>query len=134
MRSDLLSLNNMSNKFRNYEVNKSVYLMKSYLYKKDQFFLFLIIIKMSDREIARLESDLNCCKREKEVMEQNFDRRRQRILNQMRAASSQPNAADIARNLMMETMALDREYSRESEKMNNKIFEARQALFKKLQN
>ncbi len=88
---------------------------------------------MSQREIALLESDLNCCKREREVMEQQYHQRRERIRDRMRSASNQPNSTEITRNLMMEMMALDREYRMADEKMSNKVLEARLALIRKLQ-
>jgi hypothetical protein len=86
------------------------------------------------REIARLESDLNYFKREKEVMEQQFDRKRQQILDQLKVPSAD-KPEDKARDMVISMTNLNMEYRRECEKINTKINTAQQELArKKLQN
>jgi len=53
-----------------------------------------------DRELAILESDLNCLKREREVMEQNFERRKQQLLHQSMSAVSQKRHGELVRQLI----------------------------------
>jgi len=53
-----------------------------------------------DRELAILESDLNCLKREREVMEQNFERRKQQLLHQSMSAVSQERHGELVRQLI----------------------------------
>jgi len=72
------------------------------------------------REIARLESDLNYFKREKEVMEQQFDRKRQQILDQLKVPSAD-KPEDKARDMVISMTNLNMEYRRECEKINTKI-------------
>jgi hypothetical protein len=75
-----------------------------------------------NKELLRLESDLNYYKREKEVMENRFDRKRQNILDQIKRP--EVNAAEMVSAMT----ALNREYRVESEKINQKINEARAAI------
>jgi hypothetical protein len=83
---------------------------------------------MSQREIARLESDINYYKREKEVMERNFDQKRREILDQMR--TTEPSQ-ERARNMVAAMTELNHNYRWECARINNKIQDAQQALLSK---
>jgi hypothetical protein len=75
-----------------------------------------------NRELARLESDLNYYKRDKEVMEQQFDRKRQEILNHIKRPGV--NCEEMVKAMT----TLNREYQTECDKMNQKINDAKQAI------
>jgi hypothetical protein len=85
---------------------------------------------MSDSEIRRLESDLNSFKREKDVLEQQFNEKRREILDQMR--TTEPSM-DRARNMVTAMTQLTNEYRWECGRINNKIQDAQCALLNKLQ-
>jgi hypothetical protein len=77
-----------------------------------------------ERQIAILESDINCLKREKEVEEQNYNRRKQFLLAQSMMAISEQRRREFFRQLM----ELDQQWREENNKMNLKIYLATQAL------
>jgi hypothetical protein len=77
-----------------------------------------------NREIAELESELNCLKREKEVMEQNFERRRNQLLQQTRMATTGEQHTQLIRQMV----ELNSQCRQEHMKMNAKIFFATNAL------
>jgi hypothetical protein len=83
--------------------------------------------RSNSRAIARLESDLNYYKREKEVMEQQFANKRQQILDQIRIPSSD-KPEDRARDMVISITNLNLEYRRECEKIDGKINTVKQEL------
>jgi hypothetical protein len=79
-----------------------------------------------DRQIALLESDLNCLKREKEVLEEQYNRRRQQLLeHSMRAITGERHT-----QLIREMVELSSQFRQESWRLNAKITFAMQALNK----
>jgi len=82
----------------------------------------------NNQEILNLESELNCLKREREILGNNFEARRRNLLDQMRRSpSSQMNV-----QLINEIGQLNAEMRRTMDMMEARIFNARQAYFKKL--
>jgi hypothetical protein len=82
----------------------------------------------NNQELLNLESELNCLKREREILTNNFEARRRNLLDQMRRSqSSQMNV-----QLVYEIGQLNAEMRRTMDTMEAKIFNARQAYFKKL--
>jgi hypothetical protein len=82
-----------------------------------------------DREIALLESDVNCLKREKEVMEQQYNWRKQLLLDQsMNAITGERHT-----QLIREMVELNSRFRQESWRLNAKITFALQALNRKKQ-
>jgi hypothetical protein len=79
----------------------------------------------ADYEKRRLESDLGYYKREKEQMEQQFDRRRREILDQMR--TTEPSM-ERAQNMVNAMTQLNHEYRWECGRINAKIQDVQQAL------
>jgi hypothetical protein len=81
-----------------------------------------------NQELLNIESELNCLKREREVLGNNFEARRRNLLDQMRRSqSSQTNV-----QLINEIGQLNNEMKRAMDAMDVKIFNVRQAYFKKL--
>lgn len=78
-----------------------------------------------DREIALLESDLNCLLREKEVTEQQFNTRRQQLLQ---LTMNVPPTSQRATELIMQMVQLNSECRRELDKITSQIFFTRHAL------
>jgi hypothetical protein len=77
-----------------------------------------------DRQLALLESDVNCFKREKEVMEQNFNRRRQQLLDQSMHAVIVQQHNELIRQLM----ELNNQHQQDLLRINSKIYNAIVAL------
>jgi hypothetical protein len=77
-----------------------------------------------NREIAELESELNCLKREKEVLEQNSERRRNQLLIQSRMATSGAQHTELIRQMV----ELNSQSRQEHMKINAKIYFATNAL------
>jgi hypothetical protein len=86
-------------------------------------------ITMSNQEIRQLEMDLNSYKREKELLEQQFNQKRRQILDQMRTMES---SVDTARSMMMAMTDLTNEYRWESARINTKIQDVQYSLLNKL--
>jgi hypothetical protein len=82
---------------------------------------------MSERQIRRLESDLNYHKREKDVIEQRFEHRRRQILDQMR--TTEPSM-ERARNMVTAMTELNAEYRWEIGRINGKIQETQHELLR----
>jgi hypothetical protein len=80
-----------------------------------------------EREIALLESDVNYLKREKEVMEQNYNRRKQQLLDQSMSAITGERHTQLIR----EMVELNSQFRQETWKINAKITFALQALNRK---
>jgi hypothetical protein len=77
-----------------------------------------------DRQIALLESDVNCFKREREVLEEQYNRRRQLLLDQsMNAITGERHT-----QLIREMVELSSQFRQECWKLDAKIRFALQAL------
>jgi hypothetical protein len=85
----------------------------------------MLNLKMSDRERRTLEYNLNYYKREKERMEQQFDRRRREILDQLR---TEEPSMERARNMVTSMTELNNNYRWEMSRINSEIQNAQQAL------
>ena len=81
------------------------------------------------REIARLESELNCLKREREVLDNECERRRCQLTDQMKMSTT----AERSLSFVNQILHLNNEHFRNKEIINRRIYETRQAYFKKLQ-
>jgi len=81
-----------------------------------------------NQELLNLESELNCLKREREILPNNFEGRRRFLLDQMRMSRSTERNVQ----LINEIGQLDAEMKRAMDALEVKIFNARQAYFKKL--
>ncbi len=86
--------------------------------------------KMSDREQRTLEYNINYYKREKERMEQQFERRRREILDQLR--TDEPSM-ERARRMVTEMTELNNNYRWELSRINSDIQNAQAALLSYLQ-
>ena len=76
------------------------------------------------REIANLESELNCLRREKEVLEQNYNRRKQELLQLSMAAITGERHTELIREMVI----LNSGFRRESDKLSNQIYYTTNAL------
>ena len=81
------------------------------------------------QEIARLESELNCIKRERELLENDWERRRRDLLDQVKRSISTQTTLDLVNQISQ----LSNEYTRNKNILEMKLCETRQAYFKKLQ-
>jgi len=77
-----------------------------------------------ERQVALLESDLNCLKREREVMDQNYNRRKHHLLAQSTMAINEQRRSE----LICQITVLDNEWRQETIRMNSKIYFAIQEL------
>ncbi len=92
---------------------------------KSEILKIMLNLKMSDRERRTLEYNLNYYKREKERMEQQFDRRRREILDQLR---TEEPSMERARNMVTSMTELNNNYRWEMSRINSEIQNAQQAL------
>ena len=90
---------------------------------------FGIIAMSQQQEIARLESELNCIKRERELLENDWERRRRDLLDQVKRSISTQTTLDLVNQISQ----LSNEYTRNKNILEMKLCETRQAYFKKLQ-
>ena len=77
-----------------------------------------------EREIAMLESEINCLKREKEIMEQEYQRRRDQLLQQSRQVPTGERAAELIRQMV----ELNSKWRQDNDRMSSKIYCATAAL------
>ncbi len=80
------------------------------------------------QQILNLESELNCLKREREVMVNEFERKRRALLDELRSSTSTQRNVQ----LVNEIGQLNSEHTRRLDNINGKIFQARQDYFKLL--
>jgi hypothetical protein len=85
-------------------------------------------MSQQQQEIAKLESDLNFYKREREVLQNECETKRRALLDQMR------NSTTNQRNDIINQIGqLNYEYGRKKREIDSKIYETRLIYFKKLQ-
>ena len=84
---------------------------------------------MSQQEIAALESEMNCLKREKEVLENDWERKRSNLVDQVRRSASTQMTVDLVNQISQ----LSNEYTRKKNTLEMKLCETRQTYFRKLQ-
>jgi hypothetical protein len=80
-----------------------------------------------DRQIALLESDLNCLKREREVLEEQYNRRKQNLLDQSLNAITGERHTQLIRQMV----ELSSQFRQELWRINAKITYAQLALSNK---
>jgi hypothetical protein len=96
-----------------------------FLYLKEILHLINVLCKSKmDRNTQKIREELNYLKREKEVMEQQFARRREDILQKIR--SSEQNFRESP--LMCQISQLNSEYAKQTELYNQRIRELQQTL------
>ncbi len=76
------------------------------------------------REIAELETNLNGYLREKEVLDQNYNTRKDQLIQLSQRAPSFERGTELIR----EMMTLNSEWRRASDKLNNQIYYTRQII------
>ncbi len=81
------------------------------------------------RDIAELESNLNCYLREKEVLDQNYNMRKEQLVQLSERAPSFERGTELIR----EMMTLNSEWRRASDRLNNQIYYTRQIINSKKQ-
>jgi ribosomal protein S24E len=80
------------------------------------------------REIARLESDLNLYKRERDLLQQQTENKRKELMDQMRSSTSTQRNVVIINQIGQ----LNNEYGRKKTEIDAKIYQTRLIYFKKL--
>jgi hypothetical protein len=85
---------------------------------------------MATNEIPRLQNELNSLKREKEMIDQDYQQRRQAILNLM---STTPPTIERAREMVNGMTQVNNEYRWKSSQINSKIQETQMELLRKMQ-
>jgi hypothetical protein len=70
-----------------------------------------------NREILNLESEVNCLKREKEVLEQQYNNKKLQLLQ----LSSQAITGERHTELIRQMVDLGSQYRRESDRLNTKL-------------
>jgi hypothetical protein len=83
---------------------------------------------MAPQEIIRLQNSLNSLKREKELLEVEYERRKQNIRNQLLQASFGERAGEKTRQLLNDLGLVNDERLRELAKINQKIQSAKNDL------
>ena len=84
---------------------------------------------MSQQEIAALESEMNCLKREMEVLENEWERKRSNLVDQVRWSTSTQTTLDLVNQISQ----LSNEYTSKKNTLQMKLCETRQRYFRKLQ-
>ena len=84
---------------------------------------------MSQREIAALESEINCLNREREVLANEWERKRSNLVDQVRRSSSTQTTVDLVNQISQ----LSNEYTSKKNTLEMKLCETRQIYFRKLQ-
>jgi hypothetical protein len=96
--------------------------------------IFILKAKMEElrrlQEIANLESELNCLNREKEVKEQQYERKRQELLQLSSVAITGQRHTELIRQMV----ELNSQWRRDSDKLNTQIFYTTHALNRKKRN
>jgi hypothetical protein len=85
---------------------------------------------MSSHQIARLENELNCLKREKEEIDNQYQQRRQAILNLM---STTPPTIERAREMVNGMTEVNSDYRWKSSQINSKIQDKQMELLRQMQ-
>jgi hypothetical protein len=85
--------------------------------------------QQSQQEIRRLESNLNLLKREREVLQDEWDRKRKAFMDQMSISTTATNKNWLTNQIVQ----LNIEYGRKKNDIDLKIYENRMMYFKKLQ-
>jgi hypothetical protein len=70
-----------------------------------------------NRDLLNLESEVNCLKREKEIMDQQFNARKQQLLQMSSTAISGERHTELIRQMV----ELGSQHRRDSDKINTKI-------------
>ena len=76
------------------------------------------------REIAELETNLNGYLREKEVLDQNYNTRKDQLIQLSQRAPSFEQGTELIR----EMMTLNSEWRRASDRLNNQIYYTREII------
>ena len=84
---------------------------------------------MSQQEIAALESEMNCLKREMEVLENEWERKISNLVDQVRWSTSTQTTLDLVNQISQ----LSNEYTSKKNTLQMKLCETRQRYFRKLQ-
>ena len=81
------------------------------------------------REIAELETNLNGYLREKEVLDQNYNTRKEQLVQLSERTPSFERGTELIREMMI----LNSEWRRASDRLNNQIYYTRQIINSKKQ-
>jgi hypothetical protein len=91
-------------------------------------FFFTFHFKMNRlREIFELESDLNCLQREKEILDTEFNRRKDELLQLSRNATTGERHTELIRQMV----ELKSQYFRQNDKIKTQIYYTTHALNRK---